>query len=166
MFVSIHVNSMPAGRNVERTSGVETYFLSDAKTEDQERVAKMENEALRFESAPAGGSRGPVDFILKDLQLNEYLRESARLAELVQDKVIAVHPGGDRGVQQAGFMVLTTARRPAVLVETGFATNRTDGAFLASSLGQHKIASAIADGIVAYLLEFERKLVAAPAGGR
>ena len=60
-----------------------------------------------------------------------------------------------------------TARRPAILVETGFATNRTDGAFLASSLGQHKIASAIADGIVAYLLEFERKLaIAAPARGR
>jgi len=165
LFVSIHVNAMPAGRSVERTSGVETYFLSDAKTEDQERVAKMQNDALRFESTPTGGSRGPVDFILKDLQLNEYLRESARLAELVQDKAVAVHPGGDRGVQQAGFMVLTTARRPAILVETGFATNRTDAAFLGSSLGQHKIASAIADGIVAYLLEFERKLVAAPAGG-
>src|SRR3989441_4837519 len=107
-----------------------------------------------------------VDFILKDLQLNEYLRESARLAELVQEKVVVVHPGGDRGVQQAGFMVLATARRPAILVETGFATNRTDGAFLASSLGQHKIASAIAEGIVAYLLEFERKrALAAPAGG-
>jgi len=165
LFVSIHVNAMPAGRSVERTSGVETYFLSDAKTEDQERVAKMENDALRFESTPAGGSRGPLDFILKDLQLNEYLRESARLAELVQDKVVAIHPGGDRGVQQAGFMVLTTARRPAILVETGFATNRTDGAFLASSLGEHKIASAIADGIVAYLLEFERRRVDGPAGG-
>ena len=165
LFVSIHVNAMPAGRTAERTSGVETYFLSDAKTEDQERVAKMENDALRFESTLAGGSRGPLDFILKDLQLNEYLRESARLAELVQDKVVAIHPGGDRGVQQAGFMVLTTARRPAILVEAGFATNRTDGAFLASSLGEHKIASAIADGIVVYLLEFERKLVAAPAGG-
>jgi len=165
LFVSIHVNAMPAGRSVERTAGVETYFLSDAKTEDQERVAKMENDALRFESTPAGGSRGPVDYILKDLQLNEYLRESARLAELVQDKVVAIHPGGDRGVQQAGFMVLTTARRPAILVETGFATNRTDGAFLASSLGEHKIASAIADGIVAYLLEFERRRVDGPAGG-
>ena len=165
LFVSIHVNAMPAGRSAERTGGVETYFLSDAKTEDQERVAKMENEALRFESTPAGGSRGPLDFILKDLQLNEYLRESARLAELVQDKVVAIHPGGDRGVQQAGFMVLTTARRPAILVETGFATNRTDGAFLASSLGEHKIASAIADGIVAYLLEFERRRVDGPAGG-
>ena len=165
LFVSIHVNAMPAGRSVERTAGVETYFLSDAKTEDQERVAKMENDALRFESTAAGGSRGPLDYILKDLQLNEYLRESARLAELVQDKVVAIHPGGDRGVQQAGFMVLTTARRPAILVETGFATNRTDGAFLASSLGEHKIASAIADGIVAYLLEFERRRVDGPAGG-
>jgi N-acetylmuramoyl-L-alanine amidase len=166
LFVSIHVNSMPAGRRGEHTSGVETYFLSAAKTEDQERVAKMENDALRFETAQAGGSRGPVDFILKDLQLNEYLRESARLAELVQSRVVAVHPGGDHGVQQAGFMVLTTARRPAILVEAGFATNPTDGAFLASSLGQHKIASAIADGIAAYLLEFERKVaIAAPAGG-
>src|SRR5207247_2215333 len=54
LFVSIHVNAMPAGRSVERTSGVETYFLSDAKTEDQERVAKMENDALRFESTPTG----------------------------------------------------------------------------------------------------------------
>ena len=68
LFVSIHVNAMPAGRSAERTAGVETYFLSDAKTEDQERVAKMENDALRFESTPAGGSRGPVDYILTDLQ--------------------------------------------------------------------------------------------------
>ena len=70
-------------------------------------------------------------------------------------------------MQQAGFVVLNTARRPAILVETGFATNREDATFLTSGLGEHKIASAIADGIVAYLLEFERKVaVAAPPGGR
>src|SRR5439155_656755 len=58
-------------------------------------------------------------------------------------------------------------RRPAILGERGFATNPTDGAFRASALGQHKLASAIADGIVAYLLELERKrAVGAPAGGR
>jgi N-acetylmuramoyl-L-alanine amidase len=166
LFVSIHVNAMPPGRRGERTSGVETYFLSDAKTEDQRRVANMENDAIRFESAPAIGVKGPLDFILKDLQLNEYLRESAQLAQLVQQQVAGVHPGGDRGVQQAGFMVLTTARRPAILVEAGFATNPTDGAFLASSLGEHRIASAIADGIVKYLQELEHKLTApTPAGG-
>ncbi|PYO72468.1 MAG: N-acetylmuramoyl-L-alanine amidase [Gemmatimonadetes bacterium] len=167
LFVSIHVNAMPEGRRADRASGVETYFLSDAKTEDQQRVAQTENDAIRFETGASSAATGPLGFILRDLQVNEYLRESAQLAALVQDSVARIHPGGGHGVQQAGFMVLTTARRPAILVETGFATNRTDGAFLASSLGQHKIASAIADGIVAYLLEFERKLaVAAPARGR
>ena len=167
LFVSIHVNAMPEGRRADRASGVETYFLSDAQTEDQQRVANTENDALRFETGGSNAATGPLGFILRDLLLNEYLRESAQLAELVQDSVARIHPGGDHGVQQAGFMVLTTARRPAILVETGFASNRTDGAFLASSLGQHKIASAIADGIVAYLVEFERKVAgAAPAGGR
>ena len=164
LFVSIHVTSMPAGRCQKQVTGVETYFVSDAKTEDQKRVAQMENDALRFETAPAG-SGGPVGFILNDLQLNEYLRESARLAELVQGKMAAIHPGEDRGVQQGPFLVLAAARRPSILVETGFATNQNDGAFLGSAQGQRKLALAIADGIVAYLLEFERK-IAGTGGGQ
>jgi N-acetylmuramoyl-L-alanine amidase len=166
LFVSIHVNSMPAGRRQSQVGGVETYFVSDAKTEDQKRVAQMENDALRFETTPGLDGAGPLGFILHDLQLNEYLRESARLAELVQGKVASVHPGEDRGVQQGPFLVLAAARRPAILVEAGFATNRTDGPFLASALGQRKIANAIADGIVAYLLEFERKLAVGTGGGQ
>lgn len=165
LFVSIHVNAMPAGRRETSVNGVETYFLSDAKTEDQKRVAQMENDALRFETGPAVLGGGPLGFILRDLQLNEYLRESARLAELVQGKVAGIHPGEDRGVQQGPFLVLAAARRPSILVETGFATNRNDGTFLASATGQHKIATAIADGIVAYLLEFERKLAGTGGGG-
>lgn len=163
LFVSVHVNSMPPGRRQSRASGVETYFLSDAKTEDAMRVAQTENSAIRFESRPDSGLTA-MQFIWRDLAMNEYVRQSARLAELVQGKVIEVHPGGDRGVQQASFAVLATARRPAILVETGFATNKDDGAFLASSIGQHKIATAIADGIVAYLLDFERKLAVQGAG--
>src|SRR6266705_1280824 len=164
LFVSIYVNSMPAGRRQTAVNGVETYFLSDAKTEDQKRVAQMENDALRFEATPVVD--GPLGFILRDLQLNEYLRESARLAELVQGKVSGIHPGEDRGVQQGPFLVLAAARRPAILMETGFATNRSDGAFLASATGQHNIATAIADGIVAYLLEFERKIAAGGGSGQ
>ncbi len=156
LFVSIHVNAMPNGPRQGRASGVETYFVSDAKTEDQKRVSQMENDAMRFDTRAPGD--GPLAFILNDLQLNEYLRESARLAELVQGRVASVHPGGDRGVQQGPFLVLAAARRPAVLVEAGFATHSGDGAFLTSALGQRKIVNAIADGIVTYLLEFERKL--------
>lgn len=166
LFVSIHINSMPAGRRQTQVNGVETYFVSDAKTEDQQRVAEMENDALRFETTTPGTSEGPLGFILNDLQLNEYLRESARLADLVQGRVAAVHPGEDRGVQQGPFLVLAAARRPAILVEAGFATNRNDGAFLASAQGQQRIASAIADGIVAYLVEFERKLAIGSGGGQ
>ncbi len=158
LFISVHVNAMPSGRRTTLADGVETYFLSDAKTEDQRRVARMENDAIRFESADAQAVEGDLATIVKDLQQNEYLRESARLAELVQQRVAGVHPGTDRGVQQAGFYVLNSARRPAILVETGFATNKRDGAFLASPTGQRKIANAIADGIVGYFLELEHKL--------
>jgi N-acetylmuramoyl-L-alanine amidase len=154
---------MPPGRRQAQVSGVETYFLSDAKTEDQKRVAQMENDVIRFETG-AGATEGALGFILRDLQLNEYLRESARLAELVQGRVAAVHPGGDRGVQQGPFLVLAAARRPAVLVEVGFATHKEDGPFLASALGQRRIVNAIADGVVAYLLEFERKLAVGAPG--
>jgi N-acetylmuramoyl-L-alanine amidase len=158
LFVSLHVNSLPSGRRSPLANGIETYFLSEAKTEDQRRVARMENDAIRYESPDAQVVEGALATIVKDLQQNEYLRESARLAELVQQRVASVHPGEDRGVQQAGFYVLNSARRPAILVESGFATNKKDGAFLASAAGQRKIASAIADGIVAYLLDLEHKL--------
>jgi N-acetylmuramoyl-L-alanine amidase len=162
LFVSIHVNSMPRGPRQGRASGVETYFVSDAKTEDQKRVSQMENDAMRFDTRAPGD--GPLAYILNDLQLNEYLRESARLADLVQGSVASIHPGGDRGVQQGPFLVLAAARRPAVLVEAGFATHSGDGAFLTSALGQRKIVNAIADGIVSYLLEFERKLAIGGTG--
>lgn len=158
LFVSIHVNAMPQGRRQKQVNGVETYFLSDAKTEDQRRVAKMENDAIRFESATMSGASGDLGFILRDLQQNEYLRESARLADLVQRKLAVSHPGEDRGVQQAALRVLSTAQRPAILVEIGFATHKGDAAFLGSALGQRRIANSIADGVVAYLLEYERKI--------
>jgi len=164
LFVSIHVNAMPVGRRQSQVSGIETYFLSDAKTEDQKRVAEMENDALRFETErPVDG--GPLAFILRDLQLNEYLRESAQLAQLIQERVAGIHPGENRGVQQGPFLVLAAARRPAVLLEVGFATHRADASFLASASGQREIARAIADGIIGYLRDFERKLAVGGGGG-
>jgi len=158
LFVSLHVNSLPKRRGYTAARGFETYFLAEAKTEDALRVARMENEAIRFETvkedeAPADG----LDFILKDLQLNEHLRESARAAELVQERLEAVHSGPNRGVKQAGFMVLTTARRPAILVELGYSTNPEDARVLAEPASQRRLARALADAIVGYLLEYERR---------
>jgi N-acetylmuramoyl-L-alanine amidase len=166
LFVSLHVNSLARRKNYTDVRGFETFFLAEARTEDAARVAKMENDAVRFESGedPAAAIGG-LDFILKDLQLNEHLRESARLAELVQRGLEGVHTGDSRGVKQAGFMVLTTARRPAILVEMGYSTNPQDGRFLTTRSSQKSLASSIADSIVEYLLEYERKTGAVPAAG-
>jgi N-acetylmuramoyl-L-alanine amidase len=158
LFVSLHVNSLVRRPGYTDIRGFETYFLAEARTEDAARVAQMENEAVRFEGnrADTGTALG-LDFILKDLQLNEHLRESARAAELVQRRLKVVHTGESRGVRQAGFMVLTTARRPAILVELGYSTNPEDGRFLTSFASQKAMASSLADAIVDYLLEYERK---------
>lgn len=164
LFVSIHVNSMPEGRGQSRAHGVETYFLSDATTEDAARVAKTENDAVRYQR-DSGADTSRNRFIFQDLAQNEILRESAQLAQLIQHQVGAIAPGGDRGVQQARFWVLSYAHRPAVLVETGFATNRGDAEFLGTGAGQQKIAAAIADGIIAYLRDLERK-TAVPGAAR
>jgi N-acetylmuramoyl-L-alanine amidase len=161
LFVSIHVNSLPRRSGYERVNGIETYFLGDALTEEARRVAAMEDEALRYET---GGRReGDIGFIFRDLQTNEFLRESALLADLVQDSGAREHPGRDRGVAQARFTVLATATRPAVLVETGFATNREDGRYLASADGQRRLAAAIAAGVVEYLRRYEKKVLVSPA---
>jgi len=163
LFVSLHVNSLPRRAGFSRVRGFETYFLAEAKTEDVARVARMENEAIRFDGSedsaePAWG----LDYILKDLQLNEHLRESARAAELVQSYLQESHTGPDLGVKQAGFMVLTTARRPAILIETGFSTNAQDAKLLTGGTSQKNLAASIADAIVAYLLEYERKVGQGP----
>ena len=158
LFVSLHVNSLARRRGYTDIRGFETYFLAEARTEDAARVAQMENEAVRFEGGSAEGEvEAGLNFILKDLQLNEHLRESARAAELVQQRLKRVHTGESRGVKQAGFRVLTTARRPAILVEMGYSTNPEDGRFLTSYANQKAMASALADAIIEYLLEYQRK---------
>jgi N-acetylmuramoyl-L-alanine amidase len=124
----------------------------------------MENEALRYETATDLDEGDPVSFIFKDLHTNEYLRESAALADAVQAKGAHVHPGRNRGVSQARFAVLGVARRPAILVETGFATNRGDAAFLSSATGQQRLAEALAEGIVDYLRQYEEKILAGAGG--
>ena len=159
LFVSLHVNSLKARRNYTSTRGFETYFLSEARTEDAAATARMENEAIRYEVDLPDTSRGtnPLGFVFRDLMVNEHLRESARAAALMQDHLAAAHTGPDRGVVQANFAVLRTARRPAVLVEMGFSTNRDDSRILSSRAGQRGLARALADAVVAYLLELERK---------
>lgn len=152
LFISVHVNAAnPKWRNAGAARGFETYFLSEAKTEDARRVEAMENAAARYDTGEPMSKGDPLSFILSDMQQNEHLRESMKLAGDVQDHLGGVEPGPDRGVQQGALVVLETAFMPAVLVEIGFGSNRQDVDFMTSARSQRKIADAIADAAVDYL---------------
>ena len=166
LFVSIHVNAAnPHWRDAIGARGFETYFLAEAKTEDARRVAQMENESVRFEQ-PGASDDDPMRFILNDLQENEHLRESSRLAEIVERTLGQVHPAEARGVKQAGFAVLATSYMPAVLVEVGFGSNPDEAKYLTGAAGQRGLAHGIADAVVSYLAEYDRRLSTAGAGGQ
>lgn len=159
LFVSIHVNAAnPRWRDAASARGFETYFLAEAKTEDARRVERMENASVRFETAARAESGDPLAFILRDLAQNEHLRESSRLADLVQGEMSRVHPAESRGVRQAGFMVLATSYMPAVLVEIGYGSNEPEARYLTGGAGQRRLARAIADGVQRYLAEYERRV--------
>lgn len=160
LFISLHVDALDPKRNrrFRTISGFHSLIIGEENTEDADRVANLENEALRFESATdqATAERG-LDFILKDLQMNEFLRESERAGALIQTRLAAVHTGVNRGVRQSNRLaVLNTARRPAVLVELGYSTHPGDARVMSERGSQRKLAEALADAVVDYLLEYER----------
>ncbi|HET7373826.1 MAG TPA: N-acetylmuramoyl-L-alanine amidase [Gemmatimonadaceae bacterium] len=165
LFISIHVNAAsPTWQDPGGARGFETYFLSEAKTEDARRVEQMENAAARFEDSPSVGRDDPLSFILSDMQQNEHLRESNELATMIQQRLRAIEPGPSRGVKQAGFRVLVTAYMPAVLVEIGFGTNAREARYLSDPSSQDAIASAVAGAAMDYLSAYERRVGGSRAG--
>jgi len=145
-FISIHVNSSPSS---SATRGFETYFLSEGRTEDERRVAAIENAPLQVEAELSGGDVEDVDltFILRELQNLDHQHWSSLLAEGIQAELEDVHPGPNRGVKQGPFAVITNVLMPAVLVEIGFITNRAEERVLSRVEFQRSVAVALAQAI-------------------
>jgi N-acetylmuramoyl-L-alanine amidase len=143
VFLSIHANSAPPAS----ARGFETFFLSDARTDDERRVAEMENEAIRFEERGPAAADAGLEHILTTLRSDFLMRSSHDLAAVVQERMAGFHPGPDRGVKRAGFVVLVGTLMPAVLIETGFLSNRDDARLLGTQSFQQKIAWGIADSV-------------------
>lgn len=165
LFVSIHVNSLDRRPGFTQVRGFETYFLSEARSADAERVARMENSAVRYDMHPSDVERSTgLDFMFKDLQRAEFLRQSQHAASLIQSMLEEVHNGPNNGVKQAGFAVLSTARRPSVLIEMGFSTNRDDAELMTTPDGQRDLGAAIARAIVAYLRYYDQETADTSSG--
>jgi len=139
LFVSLHCN----GWFNEGAHGIETYFLSPAKTDWSKSVEAVENR-------DHADDPGDVEFIVWDLVQNRYISASSDLAEVVQAEVTHDMGMPDRGVRQAGFRVLVGAWMPAILLEVGFLTHPEEAAQLARDSYRQRLARAVGDAILVY----------------
>jgi N-acetylmuramoyl-L-alanine amidase len=153
LFVSIHCNASP--RNKE-ARGFETYFLSEARTNEARAVAAMENASLKFDE-----DAGPTDdlsFIFYDLAQSAFLDESNFLAECIQTNAEKLLSIPARGVSQAGFYVLRGAFMPAVLVEAAFISNLEEEKLLRQKTFKQKLAYCVFRGLAEYIKDYERRV--------
>jgi N-acetylmuramoyl-L-alanine amidase len=163
LFVSIHANWSPN----RAACGLETYFLSEAKTDWERAVAARENASFQTgDSSTALDASGDVGLILADLAQNEYLVESSDLAARIQEKTVPYARIKDRGVRQANFYVLRNDFMPAVLVECGFLSNKSEEKLLRETDHRERLAEGISRGIVEFAKLYRPKTNGATSGGK
>lgn len=145
LFVSVHANAAASAKQ----RGIETYFLNVGTDAAADKLAKRENEAVKQKKM------SDVDHILSTMMQNYSAGESKVLAGKVQSslmKKMKSYSGvKDRSVRSALFYVLVGAKCPAILVETSFISNPTEEKRLKNQKYQSDLASAIAEGVSAYV---------------
>ncbi len=150
LFVSVHCDSHNSDAH-----GAGTFVLGLHANKQNFEIAKKENSAIYleddYETRYAGYDiNSPESVIGFTIMQEEFLDQSIALAKLIQDNFTNKLRRVDRKVKQAGFIVLHQTFMPSVLVETGFLTNKTEGAYLNSNKGQTEMGSAIAAAILDY----------------
>ena len=157
LFISIHCNAF-SGQNAR---GTETYVLGLHATEENLKVAKRENEAIlleeNYQETYGYDPNSPEAHITLSMFQNAFLEQSISFAEKVQSQVKVKTALKDRGVKQAGFLVLRYATMPSVLVEAGFLTNSYDESYLLTTKGQQKMAESILNAFINYKNEMENQ---------
>ena len=149
LFISIHANAAPNKAKAASMRGIETFFLSPARSERSKNAAALENKSDVDE----------MNYFSKQTFLNFLNREkiiaSNKLAIDVQREVLAqaktvIPKTADGGVREAPFWVLVGALMPAVLVEVGYITHPSEGELINNSKYQDALANGLADGIDVY----------------
>lgn len=151
LFVSIHTNALPGKA---RGRGTETYTLGMHRAADNLEVAKRENEAIMLEKDYENRYEGfdpksSESYIIFEFMQDKNMEQSVKLATLIQKQFrSAGRP--DKGVHQAGFLVLRATSMPSCLIELGYITNAGEEAYLTSSRGVNELAQSIYEAIKKY----------------
>ena len=157
LFISIHANASPN----HSASGFETFLLKPGKSREAIEVAELENASIKLEADQSHyGNLSSQQLILATMAQSAFMRNSETLAALIQEALDSELQGVNRGVKQAGFIVLIGASMPNVLVELGFISNRRDAARLKSPAYRQKAAEAIFKSVIKYKARQE-KLISA-----
>ena len=158
LFISIHSNA-----TVSRTPyGAETYTLGLARTDDNLNVAKRENSVILQEDNykrkyEGFDPRSSESYIIFEFIQNKYMEQSVAFASMIQNELKKTSKRSDRGVRQAGFLVLRETSMPSVLVELGFISNPTEEAYMISAVGQQSLANSLFNAFTQYKNDHDRK---------
>jgi N-acetylmuramoyl-L-alanine amidase len=160
LFISIHCDAFTS----PKAYGAGTFVLGLHANQRNLEIAKRENSVIFYEEDYKKNYDGfdpnnPESVISLTLMQEAYSNQSIEAAASIQKSFVANLGRKDRTVKQAGFVVLKYTYMPSVLVETGFLTNRREGAYLNSKKGQNEISKAIAKAIVNYKNELEKRVV-------
>ena len=158
LFVSIHTNS---SKNTS-ANGMETFTLGVARSKENMEVAMLENSVIKhaedYLTKYEGFDPNSVDsYIMFEFMKDQYTDRSITCADFIQTRMINTSKRNDRGVRQAGFLVLRATAMPSVLVELGFISNKDEEKYLNNNDNQVKLATAIFNGIKEYKHELDKK---------
>jgi N-acetylmuramoyl-L-alanine amidase len=150
LFISIHCDA-----HNSNAYGAGTFVLGLHANQRNFEIAKKENSVIfkeeNYEQKYGGfNPNSPESVISLVLMQEEYLDQSIKAANLIQDFFVKNLKRKNRTVKQAGFIVLKYTYMPSVLVETGFLTNKNEGKYLNSKKGQLEMSGTIADAIIKY----------------
>ncbi len=152
LFISMHAN----GYRSTEANGFEVYFLSPAQDDEARTVAAMENAGRDIVPLSATSGDDELAFILWDTAQNEFVVESSHLAQMVNEEMHERMTLKNRGVKQAGFVVLAGVYLPAVLVEAAFITNPREEALLKDEAFQETVADAVVQAVLRFKADYGR----------
>ena len=152
LFISIHTNSVAKGRTVR---GTETYTLGLHRTDDNLEVAKKENAVILIESdyeqRYAGfNPNSSESYIIFEFLQDKNMEKSVDFTTLIQRQFKNTAKRIDKGVHQAGFLVLRETTMPGVLVELGYISTPDEERYLLTESGTDALARSIYQAFVSY----------------
>ena len=158
LFISVHTNALPAGK-VAR--GFETYTLGMHRAKDNLDVAMRENSVISmekgFEQTYEGfDPKSSESYIIFEFIQGKNMERSVELARMIQRSVCDSGCRPDKGVHQAGFLVLRETSMPSCLIELGFITTPDEERLLNDNAKVDDIAKGIYEAFAKYKNKYDR----------